>query len=760
MNLWEIEQNEYNPKQNKKYETIFTLANGYRGLRGVNEFSNEEWKGNFIAGIYDKADADVQEIVNNPDPLSIRFFIDKESINLDKSKILKFSRSLNMKESILNTEFEIQLDSGKIIEVKSQRFVSMNNKHLWASKYEIIPKNFSDKLIIENEIDGTTTNSANSPYDEIKHYIIKEMKDLEPGILLKSETKDTKTNIIEATTIRCSKGYENLLKNRKFKILGEKVKELYELFIKENETYVIYKYGVTYTSRDKVDDIQQAEEELNQFAFLGFEEELKKHIEEWKKIWDKIDIEIEGDEKAQIGIRFNVYQLTSCANKDDPKISIAAKGLHGEGYKGHIFWDTEIYMLPFFIYTQPDTARSLLLYRYHTLSGARQNASLNGYKGAQYAWESTDTGLETTPKWGKDYLGNPVRIWTGDEEIHISADIAFSIYEYFKITNDEKFMIDYGSEILFETAKFWESRLEYNYQKDRYEINKVIGPDEFHEHVNNNAYTNYLAKWNLKKACEISKWLKERDPIKYRKLENKLGLSQSDFEKWEKISEKIFIPRYYGSPLIEQFEGYFNLKDYTISQWDKNKMPLWPKSVELDKINQTQLVKQADVIMLLLLLDEEFDLETKKVNYEYYEKRTMHKSSLSPSMYSIMGLKVGDTHNAYEYFIKTVMTDLEDNQGNTEYGLHAASSGGSWQSVVYGFAGLSIDKEGILSFNPWLPKLWEKLAFKVVLRNTEIFISIYKDKVIIQVTEDININIFSKTYFIEKQKPFILTFNN
>ena len=760
MNLWGIEQNEYNPKQNKKYETIFTLANGYRGLRGVNEFSNEGWKGNFIAGIYDKADADVQEIVNNPDPLSIRFFIDKESINLDKSKILKFSRSLNMKESTLNTEFEIQLDSGKIIEVKSQRFVSMNNRHLWASKYEIIPKNFSDKLIIENEIDGTTTNSANSPYNEIKHYIIKEMKDLEPGILLKSETKDTKTNVIEATTIRCSKDYENLLKNRKFKILGEKVKELYELFIKENETYVVYKYGVTYTSRDKADDIQQAEEELNQFAFLGFEEELKKHIEEWKKIWDKIDIEIEGDEKAQIGIRFNVYQLTSCANKDDPKISIAAKGLHGEGYKGHIFWDTEIYMLPFFIYTQPDTARSLLLYRYHTLNGARQNASLNGYKGAQYAWESTDTGLETTPKWGKDYLGNPVRIWTGDEEIHISADIAFSIYEYFKITNDEKFMIDYGSEILFETAKFWESRLEYNYQKDRYEINKVIGPDEFHEHVNNNAYTNYLAKWNLKKACEISKWLKEKDPIKYRKLENKLGLSQSDFEKWEKMSEKIFIPRYYDSPLIEQFEGYFNLKDYTISQWDKNKMPLWPKSVELDKINQTQLVKQADVIMLLLLLDEEFDLETKKVNYEYYEKRTMHKSSLSPSMYSIMGLKVGDTHNAYEYFIKTVMTDLEDNQGNTEYGLHAASSGGSWQSVVYGFAGLSIDKEGILSFNPWLPKLWEKLAFKVVLRNTEVFISIYKDKVIIQVTEDININIFSKTYFIEKQKPFILTFNN
>lgn len=755
MNLWKIKENNYDPKENKKKETIFTLANGYRGLRGFNEFSNYGWKGNFISGIYDKSEAQIQEIVNNPDPLSINFYINEEKINLDEGKIIKYERILNMKKAVLNTNFELELGSGKIVEVFSERFVSKNNLHRWGAKYEIIPKNFSGKLVIESIIDGTVTNSANDPYNEVKHYCVEKIIDLKPGILLRSQTKDKKISVVESTTIRCFKERENLLTNRKFIILGEQVKELYELNIKENQVYTIYKFGVTFTSRDNISNLDKfSEKELNDFAFGGYEEELKEHIEQWDKIWDDIDIRIKGDEEAQLGIRFNVFHLVSCANKDDPRVSIPAKGLHGEGYKGHIFWDTEIYMLPFFIYTQPETAKSLLLYRYNTLDGARMNAMLNGYKGAQFAWESTDDGLETTPKWGKDYLGNPVRIWTGDEEIHITADVAFAYWNYFRATNDEQFMINYGAEIFFETAKFWESRVEYNYQKDRYEIKGVIGPDEFHEHVNNNAYTNYMAKWNLSKAFEISKLLKEKDPIKYERLCVDLGLSEKDFIRWNNISDKIYIPRYNGTKLIEQFEGYFNLKDYIITEWDKNRMPVWPKGVELDKLNKTQLVKQADVVMLLLLLEDEFDDETKKINYEYYEKRTMHKSSLSPSMYSIMGLKVGDTHNAYEYFIKTVMTDLEDNQGNSEYGLHAASTGGSWQCVVFGFGGLSVDEEGVLNFKPWLPEQWEELSFKVTWRGAKLKVDILRDKIIFLSDQNLKIKVFSEDCGLEQYKPF------
>jgi len=755
LNLWEIKQNTYKPKENKKEETIFTLANGYRGLRGFNEFSNNGWKGNFIAGIYDKSEAQIQEIVNNPDPLAIQFYINGEKINLDEGKILKYERTLNMKNAVLNTNFELELGTGKIVEVFSERFVSKNNLHRWGAKYQIVPKNFSGKLTIESIIDGTVTNSANDPYNEVRHYYVENSKDLKPGILLRAVTKDKKISVVESTTIRCFKENENLLTNRKFVVLGEQVKELYELNIKENHAYTIYKFGVTFTSRDNVPDLDEfSEKELNNFAFGGYEDELEKHINIWNNIWEDIDIEIIGDERAQLGIRFNVFHLVSCANKDDPRISIPAKGLHGEGYKGHIFWDTDIYMLPFFIYIQPETAKSLLLYRYNTLHGARMNAMLNGYKGAQFAWESTDDGLETTPKWGKDYLGNPVRIWTGDEEIHITADVAFAYWEYYRTTNDEQFMIDYGAEIFFDTAKYWESRVEYNYQKDRYEINSVIGPDEFHEHVNNNAYTNYMAKWNLAKATEISYWLKEKDPIKYERLCVDLGLSEKDFAKWTNISEKIYIPKYNGTKLIEQFEGYFNLKDYVITEWDKNKMPIWPKGVELDKLNKTQLVKQADVVMLLLLLEDEFDEETMEINYKYYEKRTMHKSSLSPSMYSIMGLKVGDTHNAYEYFIKTVMTDLQDNQGNTEFGLHAASTGGSWQCAIFGFGGLSVDQEGVLNFKPWLPEQWKELSFKLRWREAKLKVDILQDKIVFLSDQTLKIRVFSKDYILEQNKPF------
>jgi kojibiose phosphorylase len=417
-------------------------------------------------------------------------------------------------------------------------------------------------------------------------------------------------------------------------------------------------------------------------------------------------------------------------------------------------------MLPFFIYTQPETAKSLLLYRYNTLNGARGNAILNGYKGAQFPWESTDSGLETTPKWGKDYLGNPVRIWTGDEEIHITADIPFAYWEYFRATNDEDFMFDYGAEIFFEAAKFWESRLEYNEEKDRYEINNVIGPDEFHEHVNNNAYTNYLASWNLQKAYEISNLLKQKDFVKYDRLCNNLGLSGKDFSNWKEISEKIFIPKFDDTELIEQFEDYFKLKDYIINDWDKNKMPLWPKGVEINKLDKTQLVKQADVIMLLLLLEDEFDSNTKKLNHNYYEKRTMHKSSLSPSMYSIMGLKVEDNHNAYEYFMKTVMTDLEDNQGNTEFGLHAASTGGSWQSIAYGFGGLSVDENGVLNLHPWIPEKWEKLSFKIYWKRARITISILQDKVILESTHDLTVKVFSQECHLIGYKSFVLDTSN
>ncbi|WP_427340305.1 glycoside hydrolase family 65 protein [Caloranaerobacter sp. DY30410] len=751
--LWFIEQNDYDVKDSPKYETIFTLANGYRGLRGWLEFSNYGFCGNFIAGVFDKSDAQVIEIVNSQNPLVFNLYVDDELLDIGRCEILNFKRYLDMKDGILYTDVEIKTSKGKITKICAKRFVSKKNVHRWGVEYKITPINYSGKIYVENVIDGTVTNGNYHPVDKVKHIMVKERYDLNPGIALETRTMDQGIEIIEGTVIKVLD--DTILKNRKYGVFGEKVRELLELRVEKGKEYTLQKFGTTYTSRDTDDNlINILTNEIKNFYEQGLENEIKAHVKAWQEIWDKIDIEIKGDDQAQLGIRFNIFQLSSSAYDQDDRVSIAAKALHGEGYKGHIFWDTEIFMLPFFIYTQPEIARNLLMYRYNTLDGARKNAKLNGYEGAQFPWESADDGLEVTPKWGVDYDGNPVRIWTGDEEFHINSDIAFGIWEYYRATKDKDFLINYGMEILLETAKFWISRVEYNVDMDRYEINRVIGPDEFHEHVNNNFYTNYLAKWNIEKTLELVEWLKREDIKVYEDLLNKLDIKEEDFKEWKVVKDKIYIPYSEDGKLIEQFEGYFDLKDIEITQYDENGMPLWP-DLQGYKLGQTQLIKQPDVVMLMLLLGNEFDKETKRINYEYYEKRTMHKSSLSPSMYSIMGLTVGDTHNAYKYFMKTILTDLEDNQGNAGFGLHAASTGGSWQSVVFGFGGLHVDKEQCLCLNPWIPEHWDKLTFNIVWHESKVKVVVTQTEVRVTSTKDFVIRIYDEKLKVNKNKELI-----
>jgi kojibiose phosphorylase len=751
--LWNIIQEKYNANENRKYETLFTLANGYKGLRGALEFSKLGDRGNLIAGVFDKNTAQVTELVNCQDPLVLNIYVEDEIIDLDRCEVLSYSRNLDMKEGILEASFEIKTRKGRIVRINIERFLSRNNVHRWGAKYSIIPVNFCGKVFIENMIDGTMTNSTLDPVNVTKHFKIKEALDLKPGIALTSATIDKGIKIVEGSCIACIGEGENLLKERKYNQFGEKVRELYQVFAEEGKEFTVYKFGATYTSRDSKSCLNALlKEELNIFLFDGYEKEKEAHIKEWNKIWQDVDIKIEGDDKALVGLRFNLFHLVSSAYEGDEKVSIAAKALHGEGYRGHVFWDTESFMLPFFIYTRPEVARALLMYRYNTLNGARKNASLKGYKGAQFPWESADEGTEVTPMWGADYYGNPVRIWTGDEEYHINSDITFGIWEYYRTTGDKAFLINYGLEMFLDTAKFWQSRIEYNKEQDRYEIRRVIGPDEFHEHVDNNVYTNYLSKWSIKKSLELVQWIKNENEEIFRRLCIKLDLNNKDFETWKDIQSKMYIARSEDGKLIEQFEGYFKLKQHLITKHDENGMPLWPEDVRLDRLGETQLIKQPDVIMLMLMLWDEFDEVTRRENYSYYEKRTMHKSSLSPSMHSIMGLSVGDRKNAYKYFMKAIMTDLNDNQGNSEFGIHAANTGGAWQSAVFGFGGLSVDKEQVLNFNPWLPKGWKKLSFNIQWRGSVLNILIGEKEVELKSTESIELKVYGIKYLIDMGK--------
>ena len=416
-------------------------------------------------------------------------------------------------------------------------------------------------------------------------------------------------------------------------------------------------------------------------------------------------------------MRFSIYQLLIAANESDPRVNIGANALTGERYRGHAFWDTEVFMLPFFIYTQPETARALLLYRYHTLDGARQNARETGFRGARYAWESADTGVETTPKWTVD---GAHRIWMGEEEIHVTSAVAYGLIAYVAATGDHAMMTDYGAEILFETSRFWADRLEAT-PDGRYVLSRVVGPDEFHEHVDNSAYTNYLVRWHLQQAAQVYAELAISHPRELAALSERIGLTRDEVEDWLTRAERIRLPSVTDDGVIEQFDGYFGLDTLPVEH-DDNDMPMYPPGYHHYNLAGTKLLKQADVVMLTYVLPDEFSDEVKLANYEYYEPLTLHKSSLSPAIHSIMGIEVGDPGRAVQYFRRSAFVDLVDNQGNTEEGIHIASAGGTWQMMVNGFGGFRV-RNGQMTFKPWLPPDWKAVAFRLKWRGNALSVS-------------------------------------
>ncbi|WGS65079.1 glycoside hydrolase family 65 protein [Marinitoga aeolica] len=729
---WLIKQEKF--EVSSIQETIFTLSNGYLGVRGTFEdlFHNET-PGTYVAGIFDKSEAQVKELVNLPYFWGLKIYLKYEYLNPFECEILDYKRILDMKQGLLYKKMRLRDKKNRITKIEGYRFLSHDNRNLALMKYKITPENYKDRMTLEYFIDGKTANSVSHPKERVKHYFLTNHIVSDDYLYLEACTRDInhKVGILSSVEIE---NYHSKITRNYIDFIAQSI----DIDPVPQNEYTINIYTSILDSRRYDNLYENNIKEIKKARNIGIEKLLENHNKKLKKLWDVADIKIFGDEKADKSLRFNIFSLLSLANPDDEIVSIGAKGLHGEGYKGHVFWDTEIFMLPFYIYEYPEAARSFLMYRYYTLDKARENARKNGYKGAQYPWESADTGEEETPKWGEDYYGNKVRIWTGDIEYHITADIAFAIREYLRATEDWEFFLNYGAEMFFETARFWASRAKYNSKKDRYEINEVIGPDEFHEHVNNNFYTNYLAKWNIDKAFYYLNILRNKYPYNYEKILKKIKLNEEELERWKDVSNKIYIPWNKKSHLIEQFEGYFKLEDRIITKYNEKDMPEWPENVDLTKLNKYQLIKQADVLMLMHLLSEEFDYETKKINFEYYEKRTMHKSSLSPSMYAIMGLAVGDHSKAYEYFMKTALVDLEDNQGNTALGLHAASAGGTWQAAVYGFGGMYIDDNEKINFKPWLPSHWKSMEFNVYYKKQLLNIKITQDSIKINNLSSLN----------------------
>lgn len=710
---WLISETTFDPDRLHHQETVFTIGNGYLGTRGAFE---EGYPGarpaTLIHGLFDDAPIVHTELANAPDWLPFVLLVSGERFGMERGELLDYERTLDMRRGLLTRRVRWRSPAGHTVDIHIERFASLADPHVLAIRYQVTPLDFDGLLEFRAGINGHVDNDGYVHWDWVD-------QGGEPGkVWLHSRTRRSGIELGQAAALVISGGDE----------VTERVMDCRNCpttvaicQAQREQTVTAEKLVTIYTSRDPEQRgvVEAAQEKLAGLLQQGlsYEDSRAAHEAAWAEVWDAADVIIEGDDVAQRAVRYNLFQLLIAAPRDDDRVSIPGKTLSGFGYRGHVFWDTDIFMLPFFTFTQPKLARNLLLYRYHTLPAARRKARANGYEGAQYAWESALTGDETTPKWVPGPAGEWVRIWTGDIQLHITADVAYAVWQYWRVSGDDEFMRDYGAEIILDTAVFWGSRVEYNDERDRYEINDVIGPDEYHEHVNNNAFTNRMAQWHLETALETLAWLRREYLDKAAELEERLDLSAERLAHWADVIGCLHILHDPETGLMEQFEGFFELEDVDWQALEPRR-----KSVQtllgIERTNQVQALKQPDVLMLLYLLGDRYDPETKRVNWDYYAPRTDHAygSSLGPAVHAILACELGLPEVAYDHFMRAALVDLEDVRENAADGIHGGSAGGVWQAVVFGFAGLKVNEAG-WHVEPRVPIHWRRLAFRFYHRG-------------------------------------------
>ncbi|MBH8573163.1 beta-phosphoglucomutase [Nostocaceae cyanobacterium CENA369] len=709
---WILTETQFEPDKLHSRETVFTIGNGYLGTRGsFEEGYVRALPATFIHGVYNDVPVVYTELVNCPDWLPLVVIVNGDRFRLDRGEILRYERQLDLRYGILSRSIRWRSPSGHTIDMQFERFASLADEHILGQRWQLTPLDFDGLIEIEASINGYPENQGFNHWENI------DQGKTEHGIWLHSRTRNSLIDLAigakmtiwgtEASVqVNNAPGYPTLSST---------------FLATAQQTVIVEKFVTVYTSREIDTPVTAALEKLAHLQ--DYTVLLNGHKQAWERVWQQSDILIEGDTTAAFAVRYNLFQLLIAAPWHDDKVSIPAKTLSGFGYRGHIFWDTEIFLLPFFIFTQPKVARNLLSYRYHTLNGARRKAAHSGYQGAMYAWESAVTGDEVTPRWSlpNDFYGEDVRIWCRDREIHISADIAYAIWYYWQATGDDEWMQDCGAEIIFDTAIFWSSRIEYNSPSDRYEIRGIIGADEYHEFVHNNTFTNRIVQWHLEKALIVYDWLRQTLPERVQELEQKLQLTPQVRSRWQDIIAKMWIPYDPSTGLIEQFEEFFQLEDINLNNYEPRQKSM-QAILSIEGANKRQVLKQPDVLMLLYLMrasaEFPYNQKTLQANWDYYAPRTdiTYGSSLGPAIHAILAADLGNLNEAYQRFMQAAMVDLEDSRDNTKDGIHGASAGGVWLAVVFGFGGIQLTEHSPVA-NPHLPANWTRLKFKLHWRN-------------------------------------------
>ncbi|MFC1590329.1 glycoside hydrolase family 65 protein [Candidatus Omnitrophota bacterium] len=757
---WKIAYDKFKPAQEGLREALCTLGNGYLGTRGAfpeSPASRICYPGTYIAGIYNKTPTHIsgktiynEDMVNCPNWLFLTFRIGKgDWITPETSRIISFHQELDMRKAVLARKIRIQNRKGLRTTIETQRIVHMGNPHRAAIKYIITPENYSGWIVVRSALDGSVQNTGVVRYRQLN---TRQLKPVSAGainknsIYLSTKTSHSDIEIAEAAKVRIfTGGKEVRTASRVLSTERKWIAQEFGMYARRRQHYVVDKAVSVYTSRDNgiKDPVKEAVDSVKESK--GFEELLKSHKQAWGSLWKLCDIEIDGDAFSQRVLRLHIFHLLQTASAHNANIDagIPARGLHGEAYRGHIFWD-ELYALPFYDLHTPGVTRAVLMYRYRRLAMARKYAGENGYRGAMFPWQSGATGEEETQiihlnpmsgKWGPDFS----RI-----QRHISFAIAYNVWQHWKVAGDLDFMLRYGAEILLSIAQFGSSAAKFNPRDGRYHIEGVMGPDEFHEKLpgaskpgfKDNAYTNLFVVWTLSKAKKMISILPRQHK---ERIFKKIGLDQKELDRWEDITRRMNIIVDQNG-IISQFDGYFGLKEL---DWEAYRAK-YGKIQRMDRILKAEgkspsdykAAKQADVLMLFYLfpipemkelfrrLGYRFDRTMLRKNYDYYVKRTSHGSTLSKVVHCYLAFLLGKSQEAWSWFLEVLKSDIFDTQGGTTpEGIHVGVMGGSINITAAGFAGVTLLDDRI-RINPNLPKGWRGIKLKFLYKDNQIELDI------------------------------------
>jgi len=703
---WIMVESEFATAREHEIESLFALGNGYVGTRGsLAEGSPLSDPATFVAGVFRSAPGwnAVRELARGVEWVRLRASLDGRSLTMDPRARLDHRRVLDLRQAILWREWRHRDLAGRTTRVHGLRLASLADRHVLLQSVTLTPENYAGRLTIEAVIESAAGTEIG--------------RGLPVTLARTPEGSGVRVAFAVATRLWLPGGGTLA---QEVDSVPEGAVERWAVDLDVGATYRLDRIVAVYTSREARDPVAAAREHATRVAAAGADAAVAAHVGAWAARWDASDVAVDGDLQATRALRFAVYHLVSAANPDDEHVSIGARLLTGESYKGHVFWDTEIFMLPFFTLTHPRAARALLMYRFHTLDAARAKAARLGFRGALYAWESADTGEEVTPPFTVFPDGRIERVLAGEQEHHVSADVAYAVWRYWQATADEAFLLDAGAPILVETARFWASRVEPGVD-GRYHIRGVIGPDEYHVGVDDDAYTNVMAQWTLERGAETAALLAARWPARWATLAERLAVAGDEPRTWARIAAAMYTGFDPQTGLFEQFRGYFALEDVDQRAYEPRTAPL---EVLLGpaRLQGSKLLKQADVVMLLHLLWDRFPPDVRAANFRYYEPRTSHGSSLSPAIHAAVAARLGDVPRAEAYFRRAADIDLANNMGNAAGGVHGGALGGLWQAAVIGFGGLTILNDAGPVFRPHLPAHWDRLRFALAWRGRRVVV--------------------------------------